>query len=161
MLVAALLVALLLVRQWLSALVESGVSPNPPVGDEWCVLASLFLAPWTAGLIVIELLPPRPRLRVLGRRPGFSGCFAALLALMMGFWDAMQDSFYGRSHFVPYPVVVAAAVSPYRAFLSVASVWAILAMSGRWRPKPSWTDRTGRLLVTAWLMNAWVWAWFF
>ncbi|MFO0955968.1 MAG: hypothetical protein U0800_00720 [Isosphaeraceae bacterium] len=38
--------------------------------------------------------------------------------------------------------------------LTVAAVWLVLALSGRWRPEPSWIDRLGRLVGAAWIACA-------
>ncbi len=37
---------------------------------------------------------------------------------------------------------------------SVAAIWVLLALSGRWRPERSWIDRLGRLLGVAWIACA-------
>jgi hypothetical protein len=34
---------------------------------------------------------------------------------------------------------------------TVAAIWSLLALSGRWRPERSWIDRLGRLLGVAWI----------
>lgn len=34
---------------------------------------------------------------------------------------------------------------------TVAVVWLLLALSGRWRPEKSWIDRLGRLLGVVWI----------
>jgi hypothetical protein len=37
---------------------------------------------------------------------------------------------------------------------TVAAIWLLLALSGRWRPEPSWIDRLGRLLGVVWIACA-------
>ena len=37
---------------------------------------------------------------------------------------------------------------------TVAAVWLLLALSGRWRPEKSWIDRLGRLLGVVWIACA-------
>lgn len=37
---------------------------------------------------------------------------------------------------------------------TVAAIWMLLALSGRWRPERSWIDRLGRLLGVAWIACA-------
>jgi hypothetical protein len=35
----------------------------------------------------------------------------------------------------------------------IFSAWFVLAVSGRWRPEPSWIDRSGRVLAVAWIVR--------
>jgi hypothetical protein len=35
----------------------------------------------------------------------------------------------------------------------IISAWFVLAVSGRWRPEPSWIDRSGRVLAIAWIVR--------
>jgi hypothetical protein len=35
--------------------------------------------------------------------------------------------------------------------VAVASSWLLLLVSGRWRPEPSWIDRSGRVLGWIWI----------
>ncbi|OJW22268.1 MAG: hypothetical protein BGO49_07225 [Planctomycetales bacterium 71-10] len=37
---------------------------------------------------------------------------------------------------------------------AVIATWAMLAVGGRWRPRPTWLDRVGRLIGLAWLAVA-------
>jgi hypothetical protein len=37
---------------------------------------------------------------------------------------------------------------------TVAAIWLLLALSGRWRPERSWIDRLGRLLGLVWMACA-------
>ena len=34
---------------------------------------------------------------------------------------------------------------------TVAAIWLLLGLSGRWRPEKSWIDRLGRLLGVVWI----------
>lgn len=47
---------------------------------------------------------------------------------------------------------VAAVASPCGP--AVAAVWLVLAVAGRWRPEPSWIDRSGRVLGVTWIVLA-------
>ena len=35
----------------------------------------------------------------------------------------------------------------------IISAWLVLAVSGCWRPEPSWIDRSGRVLAIAWIVR--------
>jgi hypothetical protein len=37
---------------------------------------------------------------------------------------------------------------------TVAAIWLLLVLSGRWRPERSWIDRLGRLLGVVWIAVA-------
>jgi hypothetical protein len=34
---------------------------------------------------------------------------------------------------------------------AVLGGWAVLVLSGRWRPEPSWIDRAGRIIGATWI----------
>jgi hypothetical protein len=122
------------------------------------------MIPGLAGLSIavlgLRLRRPRPGLRRLARQPGFVACTAAAIVLGIrmanlasvagvitldspgsSFWgeifdDGMRDSLGS----IPSDVGCAVAVA-----------WTIQGLGGRWRPEPSWIDRTGRVLGALWI----------
>lgn len=35
---------------------------------------------------------------------------------------------------------------------AIVAAWSILAISGRWKAEPTWTDRLGRVLGATWII---------
>jgi hypothetical protein len=119
----------------------------------WGVWSALVLSACSPALLVLRLLPPRPRGRRLFRQPGAVACAAATAALV-----AVSVS---RAFFVPnmpsYPGLVLFRwgwVASYSAGIAVGAAWMTLALGGRWRPDPSWIDRCGRALGAGWVAVA-------
>ncbi len=114
-----------------------------------------FLAMLSLGLIPIQLLRPRPRLRRLARRPGTAATYATVVALVHAvlFYllqrlaiDRMGDMFVFETMFVVrcLPVLVG---------FAIVSSWTTLLIAGRWRAEPTWIDRLGRIVATAWIAS--------
>src|SRR5947209_11055 len=57
-----------------------------------------LLAPWTVALLVIRLLPPRPRLRRLARQPGFVACAVSVMDLIANVDFVLARLAAWRSH---------------------------------------------------------------
>jgi hypothetical protein len=139
------------------------------------------VAPIAPALLCIGLLPPRPDLRRLASRPGFVACLALTIVLVVraaGFlalWARTLGSPFARVRrevtLLPDPFRIldgapglgsAIEIPTFRALihlaplaaelgLSVAVAWSVLAIGRRWRPEPSWVDRSGRVVVGFWL----------
>lgn len=101
----------------------------------------VFLFPIVAylsfALPLLRLVRPRPAWGPLLAQPGWSACLAAGLALPAATWT---EQITHESISVSY---VAAAVG---------LGWLVQALARRWRPEPSWVDRTGRALGACWLV---------
>jgi hypothetical protein len=115
------------------------------------------LAAWTGAFLATRLRSPRPRRRRLVLQPGLVAAVAALSvlviesALLIG--SAKFDGRFGWA--TPTRVAEFAANSvvmlAHHAGWAVAVAWLTLALTGRWRPEPSWVDRWGRVLGCTWI----------
>jgi hypothetical protein len=159
---AMVLVAATAVGFWLIRATEMYFSVEPTgklryleVAERGASAMTPFLATWTPAWLVLGLRRPRPRWRVLARRPGAVACVAA--TLMLGFETAsylattavVPDAVWKglvpfRNQLLPY-------ILPRRVAPAVAGAWLVLALGGRWRPDPSWLDRSGAALGIAWI----------
>ncbi len=108
---------------------------------------------WTAALVPLRLIRPRPPWRLLARQPGWVAACMAMLGLglaaigagvaLLGWGqtpsrsDAIQQSLF---------VVVPGAIAPM-----ILGAWATLLLNRRWRPERSWVDRLGRALGLYWI----------
>ncbi len=113
------------------------------------MLISLSMAVMAAGL-----WPPRSRPSDPCQRPGFTACWVALLvtainAVAMFAMDPDSlttiDKFIRRFEFVGFWMTAA------DSGFAVLIAWTTLALSGCWRPEPSWIDRSGRVLGVVWI----------
>jgi hypothetical protein len=91
----------------------------------------------TLAVLALRLFRPHPEWRALVRQPGAVGCGAALLTMVGIPWMAN----FGVSF---SPAVVGGAVG---------AGWIALAVGRAWRAEPSWVDRAGRFLGSAWLVT--------
>jgi hypothetical protein len=118
------------------------------------------LAAWTGAFLVTRLRGPRPRPRRLVLQPGFVGAVAALSILaiesLLLFGSATIDGQFGRSspYMIATFVVNGVVLQAHHAGWAVAVSWCTLALTGRWRPEPSWVDRWGRVLGCTWIILA-------
>lgn len=120
---------------------------------------------WTLVLPLIRLKSQRIGLRRLLRQPGFSACLAALFGMFVG-WGYLGLTI-GMSRLVDGRLRMPLSVWVQRYVLgdmlveagfSVAAVWTFQALSGRWRARPDWVDRVGRVLGVVWIVAGFVWA---
>ena len=124
--------------------------------------ASCLLAIGSAGVMILGLRHPRPPLRRLAFRPGFSASVAVIAAV------ACNSLILGKGFdFVPASGALATQVYrlltgivwPWSNVAAIAAVWSVIALGGRWRPEPDWIDRLGRLLAGLWFVAAAWLAW--
>ena len=122
-------------------------------------LSSVFVIPglvaWTVACLLLRLRRPRPPWRRLSRQPGTMACLIATVAIGLSAafgaigW-VMEDQ---RDDAMEWLAVQSLAVPP-QAGAAVFWCWVTMALSGRWRPEPTWLDRLCRLLGLAWLTMA-------
>jgi hypothetical protein len=136
----------------------------------WSQIAAPFLVCWNLVLVPLHLVPPRPRLRSLARRPGLIAGLATtatlaivgsggLLLALPSLWGAKLDS-DSLGHAI-YPTSFRAMLSGMFADgVAIASAWIVMAIGGRRRPEPIWIDRLGRALgwTTILLTPLYLWA---
>ncbi|MDG3002655.1 hypothetical protein [Paludisphaera mucosa] len=89
-----------------------------------------------ATLLILWIRPPSPPWRETFHRPGFWACCAPPLAVLP------FVLFGGITSFRFTPLILSAAVGV---------AWLVQALRRRWRPEPTWIDRSGRALGCCWL----------
>jgi hypothetical protein len=118
--------------------------------DAWLVAllaASPLLAAWTVALLLLHLRRPRPHLNCMLRQPGAVACVIATLGMafcatwVIPMWVRGDSALLVALRFVYHGDVGVA----------VLGGWAVLVLSGRWRPEPSWLDRAGRIIAVTWI----------
>lgn len=128
------------------------MSPTP-------ILASIGVA-----LLACRLRHPRPAFRRLARQPGFvaSSCTFALLVFEGGMLFANRalssvvlflwppTPILGTVPF-EFPLTLAVVGVVASSGLVIAACWLVMLAVGRWRPEPSWVDRSGRFLGACWI----------
>jgi hypothetical protein len=85
-------------------------------------------------VLLMRLRRPRPPLRRLATEPGAVACAAVLLGLLQG---SLRGIWLETR-----PILFA---PPW-----VAVAWAVLWLSGRWRPGRDWIDRLGQVVGFGW-----------
>jgi hypothetical protein len=112
-----------------------------------------FLAAWTVAFLAIRVRRPRPALRWCLREPGMVGCCAASVGLLVNALrvlvlaiayspDPSVDHFRGGNAIKAYAE---------QAGFAVIGSWVALALVRRWKPRPCWIDRIGRILGLLWI----------
>jgi hypothetical protein len=129
------------------------------------------LAAWTAAVLAARLAPPRPPVRRIALQPGSVACGLALMVVIAETIGAAASLAYfenskgylgakwrgsGVTSWLHTNVLVTA---PYTISFAVLAGWAVLLLSRRARPEPSWIDRLGRALGVCWIVVALVF-WF-
>jgi hypothetical protein len=139
------------------------------------LVASPFAMMWSLAVLGLTLRPPRARRGQLARRPGLVAgmSVAVVIAFRLVGWATMRLRLVGKSMIsMHYPesmngesigsrMVWDPGFFPFGAIhalnsiamigVAVAASWMLLAMSGRWRADPSWSDRAGRALGVYWI----------
>jgi hypothetical protein len=112
-----------------------------------------YLVSTTFGLLALSLRQPRPKLRRLMTRPGAAACVTPSLALVATAATTALQYLTASGWTWSNPPFLATWASNSREGppFAVASAWAMLALTSRWRARPSWIDRLGRLLGLGWI----------
>jgi hypothetical protein len=109
-----------------------------------CLLAGLVPA-----VLVLGLYWAHPPWREAAQGLGLVACFVAVAAAILPLiWFAGRVLTESR---LPYPSYSVPFGNAFERWMSTAGqmvlgVWIALALQGRWRPKPTWTDRAGCVL---------------
>ena len=163
-LVAAIALALVAMR---SEYLWPDFSGMPTTCSDWLHRVHYFTFLMTPGfaclslaVLVLRLRRPRPILRRLARQPGFVACTATAIVLGIRManlasvggvlrLDLPGHSFWG--HILEDGMRDSMESIPSDVGCAVAVAWTIQGLGGRWRPEPSWIDRTGRVLGAFWI----------
>jgi hypothetical protein len=117
------------------------------------ILAVPFLAGWTPACLLIQCTAPRPAWRRLIRQTGFVACLiptgvvsitvaTVSVCVRLTIWKAENSSIpYFKSHLL----------GGLLAGSGVLWSWVTMGLCGVGRPRPTWTDRLGRLTGAAWV----------
>ena len=124
------------------------------------LMAAPTLASLSLALVALRLRRPRPRLHRLVRQPGFTACFASVVACLAcaSAILALRGTYFmdsiGGSDDIGLAQLFAAIVLSSSVVASgfVILTWLGLAISRNWRPEPGWIDRFGRVLGVFWLV---------
>jgi hypothetical protein len=115
-----------------------------------CVLAGLVPA-----VLILGLYRARPSLREAAGGPGLIACFVSVAAAILPIiWFAGTVLVESR---LPYPIYSVAFNNMFGRWMIAAGpmvlgAWIALALQGRWRPNPTWTDRAGCVLGLCFLL---------
>lgn len=134
------------IREWLGW----GIELEIELGLGW---VAPVLAGWTPACLLLQCRAPRPRWRRLRRAPGFvagllaSGIVVGSLAvagglLALGVLGPKVGLSWDRFLAVIAPLLIGS---------SILASWTTLKLGGIWWPRPTWTDRLGRLTGAAWV----------
>jgi hypothetical protein len=172
-LIAALAMAWLVLRQWPGprsfglppALRRTPYTVSPALRAaaaawRWTLWSGLLAAVATGTVLVLRVLPPRPRWPRLACRPGFTAALAASCAALAVFTPALArehvDEATRRWTDGPGPLAHAVertvADAPLSIGASVAAVWLVQRIGGRWHPERGTLDRAGRVLGCYWIV---------
>jgi hypothetical protein len=129
------------------------------------------LAVFTVAVLVARFTPPRPARDRIALQPGSVACGVALLVMTAealgqaatllyleaskGCLGATWKELGFAKWFHMHAILPAAHPISY----AVIAAWALLFLSRRGRPEPSWIDRTGRALGICWIAVAFL-LWF-
>jgi hypothetical protein len=120
------------------------------------IVMGLMSIYWASLMVMVALIPlrlmkPRPPWRRVRRQPGFIACAAVAFgvvhrALYFGVIRFWQPAFWANYNVLS--LIASASIG-----WIIISAWFVLAVSGSWRPEPSWIDRSGRVLAIAWIVR--------
>jgi hypothetical protein len=114
-----------------------------------CILSGLTLA-----VLVLSLHRPRGHLREIIGGPGFVACAAVAAASVLpiaGFViGVMWNNGLGSLRVPLYFGNLFAGLTHYAGAMIIGA-WIALALVGRWRPGPTWSDRLGCVLGIGWI----------
>jgi len=114
-----------------------------------CILAGLVPA-----VLILGLHRPHPSRRDAARGPGLVACFVAVAASILPIlWFAGMVLNESR---LPYPIYSVPFNNAFGRWMIAAGpmiggAWLALAIQGRWRANPTWTDRAGCVLGSCFL----------
>src|SRR5262249_31282898 len=110
------------------------------------------VAMWTLALLSIRLNRPGADLRRLALRPGMAACLMVILGMGVAcVLNLLDMTIPGSWQGAPMILIWLIPLTLYLSAPPVAAAWSLLALTGRWNPEPTWTDRLGRVLG-AWLV---------
>lgn len=137
------------------AMYNRGLAPS----ESWTNVSvvSIFAAAWTAGVLAMRLVAPRPSFRRLLRQPG---ALAALMAVIVIAGKATYLGVINAKFGLEYRWFLRLTSETGTIGLVVLAAWFTLLLSGRWRIERNWLDRLGRLLGGYWVILSLIVTWY-
>ena len=121
------------------------------VRGSWAVML-----PLTWMLAALRTTAPRPRFQT----PGSSACVTVVIVSfcmllfyshnVIGYLRAAPTRIWSDSRY--WSNIALYVLTPMPLAASVAAAWSIMALDGRWRPEPTWLDRSGRAVGIYWIL---------
>ncbi len=103
-------------------------------------------------LSLLALKRPHYSIRWLTRQPGVVGCWAASIAIL---WRLSRELVSARTtgnwYLLPDHMTGFTLDNPTGP--AILSVWLISLLNDRWRPEPTWLDRSGRIMSVIWIVE--------
>ncbi len=115
-----------------------------------CILAGLVPA-----VLILGLYKAQPSWRDAARGPGLIACFVAVAASILPIlWFAGMVLIESRHAYPIYSVHFNNLFGRWMlaAGPMILGAWIALAIQGRWRPNPTWTDRAGCVLGSCFVL---------
>lgn len=133
-------------------------------GTDLLITPLPFVGAWSPVLLLLSLRYPAPARRRAFGRPGLTACLAATFGMVLAFVVMLATAGIGvlvegalRRGPIGWLLLLCFEDLLVYAGVAVASSWATLAASGRWRPQPDWIDRMGRVVGVIWLVCGLAW----
>ncbi|WP_165249344.1 hypothetical protein [Paludisphaera soli] len=119
------------------------------MAETFLLVGSPLLAAWSAAVVPIRLIPPRPPRRRLGVQPGMVAACGTILALAAVVGAAVACNLAPTGAFTK-ELATWVLAAPGAVGVAILASWMTLILGRRWRAEPTWIDRLGRVLATAW-----------
>jgi hypothetical protein len=123
-----------------------------PVALSKAVTVEIWLMPWAAAWLILQLRRPRPSFQRLSRQPGFVACLSSVAALLVSgplTQAVISSSTSGLNGWLDR-MVWGELVSSQMG-VAVLAGWAVLAASQRCRIRSGWLDRVGQVIGLIWV----------
>jgi hypothetical protein len=133
---------------------KPGPTSLEPYLTRMLAYSGAVLTCWSLAALVLSLRKPRRALRRLALRPRFAFLIVALV-------ETIRLGLSCISKVLRSPSITGSLIFNYACNLTdtigrlTSILWLVLALSGRWRPGQSWTDRLAWLLGAAFIAISW------
>lgn len=163
---ALILVAAAAIPIWLTRIYLAVVSQLFPMfgrtdRGRLTIACSPMLIPVHLGVLILQVIPPRPHRSRLAQQPGFVAGVALVTMVLLQTavsayqWVAVPASYRGPDPSSVWPNKYLQSLSPSEIAPAVILAWVMLGLQGyRWK-SADWVESFGRLFGLVWIV-AWV-----